>query len=72
MACCGPKTVMSPTPGTRLIVSWRPRCCTSCGRRGVASFSLFCTWTWAMSGLASGSKVRVMVTLPDESLAEDM
>jgi len=30
--------------------------------------TLFWTWTWAMSGLASGSKVRVMVSRPLDSL----
>jgi hypothetical protein len=45
---------------------------TSSGSRGVASWSLFWTWTWAMSGLVLASKVRVMVTLPAESLVDDM
>ena len=45
---------------------------TSCGSIGSASCSLFCTWTWAMSGSASGSSVMLTVTLPDESLVEDM
>jgi hypothetical protein len=49
-----------------------PCFCTSCGRSGVASCSLFCTCTWAMSGSASASKVRVMLTLPEESLVADM
>ena len=39
---------------------------------GVASASLFWTWTWAISGLVPVSKVSVMVTVPAESLAEDM
>src|SRR3546814_17951195 len=44
---------------------------TSCGRSEVAACSLFCTWTWAMSGSVPCSKVRVMVTLPaDEDEAE--
>ena len=49
-----------------------PCCCTSWGNNGMANCSLFCTWTWAMSGSASGSSVMVIVTLPDESLVEDM
>lgn len=39
---------------------------TSEGRRGVASATLFCTCTWAMSASVPLSKVRVMVTRPDE------
>src|SRR5690606_41224504 len=43
-----------------------PFCTTSEGRRGVASETLFCTWTWAMSGSVPVSKVRVIDTRPDE------
>ena len=46
--------------------------CTSCGSRGVASWSLFWTCTCAMSGLASALKVRVISACPEESLVEDM
>ncbi len=39
---------------------------TSDGRRGVASETLFCTCTWAMSGLVPFSNVSVMLTRPLE------
>ncbi len=39
---------------------------TSVGRRGVASATLFCTCTWAMSGSVPVSKVSVMVDEPLE------
>ena len=39
---------------------------TSLGRRGVASATLFCTCTWAMSGSVPGAKVRVMLEPPAE------
>ncbi len=48
------------------LVTSRPCCCTSCGRRGSACWTLFCTWTWAMSGLVPLSKVAVIVTWPLE------
>ena len=44
---------------------------TSRGRDGSASCSLFCTCTWAMSGLVPWAKVRVMVEVPDESPVEE-
>lgn len=50
-------------------IPWR---CTSCGSSGMASCSLFCTWTWAMSGSVPCSKVTVMVMLPSELLSEEM
>ena len=43
-----------------------PCCTTSEGSRGVASVILFCTCTWAVSGLVPWAKVRVMLTLPVE------
>ena len=49
-----------------------PCCCTICGSWVVACCSLFCTCTWAMSGLVPGMKVRETETLPAESLWEDM
>ena len=49
-----------------------PCFCTASGNSGVASCSLFCTCTWAMSGSVPASKVRVMVAWPEESLVEDM
>ena len=49
-----------------------PCCCTSWGSTGVASCSLFCTWTWAMSGSVPWAKVRVMVEVPELSPVEDM
>ncbi|MOA16454.1 hypothetical protein D3C78_1366690 [compost metagenome] len=54
------------------LVTRMPCCCTSCGRSGEASCSLFCTCTWAMSGLVPWSKVTVMVMLPSELLSEEM
>ncbi len=54
------------------LVTCTPCCCTSCGSSGVASASLFCTCTWAVSGSVPLSKVRVMVTVPEDSLVEAM
>ena len=48
---------------------WR---CTSCGSCGIASCSLFCTCTCAMSGLVPGSNVSSTLALPVESLDDDM
>ena len=45
---------------------------TSCGSEGIASCSLFCTWTWAMSGSVPDSNVRVIEALPEASLVADM
>ncbi|MCY1223351.1 hypothetical protein D3C85_825660 [compost metagenome] len=53
-------------------VTVTPCCWTSCGSRGVASASLFCTCTCAVSGSVPFSKVSVMVTEPDDSLVEAM
>ncbi len=53
-------------------VTFRPSCCTTCGRSGVASGSLFCTCTCAMSGLVPAAKVSVMVAVPESSLVDDM
>ena len=44
--------------------TWTPCCCTAWGKRGSASCSLFCTCTWAMSGLVPASKVSVTDALP--------
>ena len=41
-----------------------PACCTSCGRFGMASCSLFCTWTCAVSGFVPCVKVSVSVAVP--------
>ena len=49
-----------------------PCCCTVCGKLGVASWTLFCTWTWAVSGLVPGRKYNVTVASPEASLLEDM
>src|SRR5262245_18865364 len=53
-------------------VTCMPSCCTTCGRFGVASDSLFCTCTCATSGLVPGAKVSVIVALPESSLVDDM
>ena len=43
------------------------------GRLLMARWSLFCTWTWAMSGLVPDSKVSTMEAWPeDEALWLDM
>jgi len=49
-----------------------PCCCTGCGSSGVASASLFCTWTWAVSGSVPFAKVSVTVAWPFDSLVEAM
>ena len=41
------------------LVTVTPCATTSDGRRGVASATLFCVCTWAMSASEPGSKVRV-------------
>ena len=43
---------------------------TSCGRRGCATLSRFCTCTWAMSGSVPLMKVRVICTVPLEREVE--
>ena len=43
------------------LTPWR---CTSCGSSGMASCSLFCTWTWAMSPSVPLSKVSLIVAMP--------
>ena len=73
--------VIDPSRDTRPImtrntlpvfVTRTPCRCTSCGRRGSASWSLFCTWTCAMSGSVPASKVRITCALPAESLDDAM
>ncbi len=54
------------------LVTRMPCCCTSWGNSGVASCSLFCTCTWAMSGSVPCSKVTVISMLPSELLDELM
>src|SRR6185437_3419630 len=41
-----------------------PSCCTWLGNCATADCTLFCTCTWAMSGLVPGAKVAVMATEP--------
>jgi len=48
-----------------------PCCCTICGSSGVASCSLFCTCTCAMSGLVPLWKVTVIAARPFASLVDD-
>ena len=50
------------------LVTRMPDCCTCGGSSGVASCSLFCTCTCAMSGSVPGSKVSVVVDWPESSL----
>src|SRR5258706_15198421 len=47
------------------LVTRMPVCCTCAGSNGVASCSLFCTCTCAMSGLVPAAKVSVMVAWPE-------
>src|SRR5471032_821332 len=54
------------------LLTRKPVCCTSAGRREVATCSLFCTWTWAMSGSVPGAKVMVVVDWPVSSLIDDI
>ena len=48
-----------------------PRCWTSCGRRGIASDSLFWTWTWATSGFVPWRNVSVIVMFPSFVLSDE-
>src|SRR3546814_7866111 len=50
-------------PGLALATT-TPCWTTSDGRRGVASATLFCTCTWAMSGSVPGLKVSVIEARP--------
>ena len=64
-----------PTTIRKLMVdftTFTPWRCTTSGSWGVAACSLFCTCTWAMSGLVPALKVSVMLTLPAESEVDDM
>ena len=47
-----------------------PCCWTGWGSNGVASESLFCTCTWAVSGLVPFSNVSVTVDWPSDSLVD--
>ncbi len=42
-------------------VTRTPDCCTCAGNSGTANCSLFCTCTWAMSGLVPAANVMVVV-----------
>ncbi|CAB3774378.1 hypothetical protein LMG30113_07574 [Burkholderia paludis] len=70
-----PSSELKASTSRKLLLDFvtdRPNCCTTCGRTGVASDSLFCTWTCAMSALVPGAKVSVIVALPESSLVDDM
>ena len=54
------------------LVTRTPDCCTCAGRVGTASASLFCTCTWAISGLVPVANVSVVVDWPVSSLTDDM
>ena len=58
-----PTTIRKPALA---LATTTPCWVTSVGSRGVASATLFCTWTWAMSASVPVSKVRVMLTRPLE------
>ena len=62
-------TMRKPLRDLVTLTPWR---WTSCGSEGIASCSLFCTWTWAMSGSVPDSNVRVIDALPEASLVADM
>ena len=53
------------------LVTLIPCCCTSGGSSGVASCSLFCTCTWAMSGLVPCVELSVIVAVPSLSLSDE-
>ena len=48
------------------LVTRTPCCCTCCGSREIACWTLFWTWTWAMSGSIPLSKMTLMMTEPRE------
>ena len=58
-----PITIRKPVED---LVTERPLFCTICGSSGVTSWSLFWTWTWAVSGLAALVKVSVICAEPVE------
>src|SRR5690606_24044826 len=58
-----PTTIRKPLLA---LATTTPCCTTSDGRRGVASDTLFCTCTWAMSGSVPVWKVSVTEARPDE------
>jgi hypothetical protein len=62
-------TMRKPLRDLVTLTPWR---CTSCGSSGIASCSLFCTCTCAMSGSVPDSKVSVTVALPEAWLVDDM
>ena len=49
-----------------------PMRCTSCGRRGSACATRFCTCTWALSRSVPSAKVIVSVRAPSEVACENM
>lgn len=63
------ETTISESPCDLATVT--PCCCTSCGSRLMAWLTLFCTCTWAISGLALWSKVTVMRACPDDELVDE-
>ena len=64
-----PTTIRKPELA---LLTLMPCCCTTCGSAGMASCSLFCTCTWAMSGSVPFWNVSVMVAAPFDSLVADM
>ena len=70
-----PSSETKPTTIRKLradLATVTPWFCTACGSSGKACWTLFWVCTWAMSGSVSASKVRVMPTLPKESVFELM
>src|SRR5271169_350275 len=54
------------------LVTLMPACCTCGGSNGVASCSLFCTCTCAMSELVPAAKVSVVVAVPESSELDEI
>ena len=50
----------------------RPMRCTSCGSRGSACATRFCTWTCAVSRSVPSAKVMVSVIRPSAVACENM
>ncbi len=48
------------------LVTVMPCCCTCCGSRAIACWTLFWTWTWATSGLTLLSNTAEIETWPRE------
>ncbi len=63
-----PITIKNEVDALVTVTPWR---CTSCGSSGMATCSLFCTCTWAMSGLTPFWKLKLMLAWPLAWLVAD-